>query len=421
MKKFIGKHYRILRGYVQSAIYNYRYQSTPIKLLILDDFFPNPVSGFRQTEFNHYFQAFNKTIVMTSGAGLLIVNEKRKISQFIFNYEQAFPKRTVARFYPQKKPFAKVCYTIFLNNAFNFLPYIEAHQLDFVFCLYPGGGFNLERSETDAKLRAVCSSPFFKGVIVTQKNAYDYLLDNNFCTNDQICFIFGGILPIHHYPITPNRPYFGFSKQTLDICFMANKYMAGGIDKGFDVFIGVAKKFETTATIRFHVIGPYGNEDIEGGGDVPTNLKFHGTKLTAELNPLFDKMDIIVSPNRAFVLDKGAFDGFPTGSCVEAALKGVALFITDPLNLNTVYDNEENIELIEPSVDFIAAKIKYYYQNPEQLRTLAVKGQAKTRFLFSNDIQLTQRVAFLQKKLGITVAEDSFMPELPKSLKLLES
>jgi glycosyltransferase involved in cell wall biosynthesis len=365
----------------------------------LDDFFPNPVSSFRFTEFNHYFHQFDKVGILTTGNALLVVNEKKKIGEFIAEYNQAFPLRNVAAFDKHKKPFARVCYMVFLNNAYNFLPYVEAHALDFVFCLYPGGGFNLDTPETNEKLKAVCSSPYFKGVIVTQKNASNYLLDNHFCTEDKICYIFGGILAIHQYAIASEKPHFGINKPTLDICFMANKYMKGGIDKGFDVFAGVAKAFDTEGSlIRFHVVGPYSNEDIEG--KIPSNIQFHGVKLTAELNPFFEAMDIILSPNRAGVLQRGAFDGFPTGSCVEAALKGVAMFITDPLQLNTVYENGKHIEIIDPSVKSIVSKIKGYLNNPEALQTLALNGQKHTRYLFSNDIQLSERVAFLNEKIG---------------------
>ena len=423
MRQLLGKQYRILRGRLQAIAYNWHNKATKYDLLILDDFFPNPVSSFRFTEFNHYFHQFDKVGILTTGNALLVVNEKKKIGEFVREYNAAFPLRNVSTFDKHKKPFAKVCYTVFLNNVYNFLPYIEAHALDFVFCLYPGGGFNLDTPETNEKLKAVCASPYFKGVIVTQKNACDYLLDNHFCTEDKICYIFGGILAIHQYAVAPNKPHFGIDKPTLDICFMANKYMKGGIDKGFDVFAGVAKAFDTegssdfgfgisdvgevlpTSDIRhpksnicFHVVGPYSNEDIEG--ITPSNIQFHGVKLTAELNPFFEKMDIILSPNRADVLQKGAFDGFPTGSCVEAALKGVAMFITDPLQLNTVYDDGKHIEIIDPSVSSIVPKIQYYLNHPEALHTLARDGQKHTRYLFSNDIQLSQRVAFLNEKIG---------------------
>ena len=399
MRQFLGKYYRILRGYLEAMAYNWRNKTTKYDLLILDDFFPNPVSSFRFTEFNHYFHQFEKVGILTTGGALLVVNEPKKIREFVKEYNAAYPLRNVSTFDKHKKPFAKVCYTVFLNNAYNFLPYIETHALDFVFCLYPGSGFNLDTTETNEKLKAVCASPYFKGVIVTQKNTVDYLLDNHFCTEDKICYIFGGILAINQYPIAENKPHFGINKPTLDICFMANKYMKGGIDKGFDVFVAVAEAFDTEGSlIRFHVVGPYTHKDVEGA--MPSNIQFHGVKLTAELNDFFENMDILLSPNRAGVLSKGAFDGFPTGSCVEASLKGVAMFITDPLHLNTVYENGKHLEIIDPSVKSIVPKIEDYLNHPQNLRDLALNGQKQTRYLFSNDIQLSERVAFLNEKIG---------------------
>jgi hypothetical protein len=396
MRQFLGKKYRSLRGWLHSKYYNVKHKSAQFDLLILDDFFPNPVSGFRFTEFNQYFIEF-KTVCLTTGGAMTLVNEKKSVRYFLNTYKKAFPMRTATLFDSKKEPLSKVCYTVFLNNAYQFLPYIEAHQLDFVFCLYPGGGFNLNEEETDKKLSTITQSPYFQGVIVTQKNSYNYLLNKKFCSEDKICHIFGGIIPINQYPKTENRAYYGFQKPTLDICFMANKYMAGGIDKGFDVFTGVAKHFSAVKNIRFHVIGSFSKDDVSDFD--AQNITFHGAKLTAELNPFFDAIDIILSPNRASVLNKGAFDGFPTGSCVEASLKGVAMFVTDPLELNTVYQNGENIEIIEPSVDTISEKIAYYFEAPDALRELATKGQTRTRFLFSNEIQLNKRVAFLREKL----------------------
>lgn len=398
MRSFLSNKYKQIKGFFDAYFYNAQNKSAQYQLVILDDFFPNPVSSFRFTEFNHYFREFDKAIVLTTGGALSIINERKSIGQFIRQYKQNFKKQAVTTFNINKKPFAKACYTMFLNNAYSFLPYIDKHKLPFVFCLYPGGGFNLNTPETDKKLKAVCQSPYFKGVIVTQQVTYDYLLDKKFCTESKIRFIFGGILAVNHYPIAENRAHYSYSKNTLDVCFMANKYMLGGVDKGFDVFAGVAKSFVSNPNMRFHVIGSFSKHDVTDYD--AANIQFHGMKLTAELNPFFESMDIILSPNRPFILSKGAFDGFPTGSCVEASLKGVAMFITDPLSLNTVYEDGVEIEIIEPSVEEVVSKIQYYVANPDKLRDLALTGQTRTRFLFSDDIQLTRRVEFLQEKLS---------------------
>ena len=400
MRSFFSKTYRNLKGFIEATRYNAQKPTPQYHLAIFDDFFPNPVSSFRYVEFNHYFREFEESVVLTTGGALSIINEKKSIKQFIKGYKQSHANNNVTAFNTHKKPFAKAAYTVFLNNAYNFLPYFEKHQLNFVFCLYPGGGFNLNTEGADMKLKTVCQSPYFKGVIVTQQVTHDYLLDKKFCSDSQICNIFGGIIAINHYPLTPNRVYFSAAKKTLDICFMANKYMVGGIDKGFDVFAGAAKQLAHIKDIRFHVVGPFDKADITDYD--AHNITFHGVKLTAELNPFFEKMDIIVSPNRPFVLSKGAFDGFPTGSCVEAALKGVAMFITDPLSMNTVYEEGKEIIIIEPSVDDVVEKIQYYHAHPEALRQLALNGQERTRYLFDDAIQLRQRVAFLEEKLSIS-------------------
>jgi hypothetical protein len=179
---------------------------------------------------------------------------------------------------------------------------------------------------------------------------------------------------------------------------MANKYIKGGIDKGFDVFAEVARLFVSQSNIRFHVIGPYGSSDVETYD--AHNIVFHGWKLTEALNAFFDQMDIILSPNRPFILSPGAFDGFPTGCCVEASIKGVAMFVSDPLDLNTEYRDGEEIEIIQPSADGIVSKIQYYQKHPERLRQLAINGQARTRILYSVATQLDSRAQFINEKLN---------------------
>jgi glycosyltransferase involved in cell wall biosynthesis len=397
MLSFLKKQYRFWRGYAEALWFNYKNRQAKYDLLILDDFFPNPVSAFRYVEFSYYFKNMGKVIVQTSGQSLQLMNELRPIQHFIKAYQTAYPDYAVTPFNAFKKPFAKTGYLVFLNNAYAFLPYIEKHRLDFVFCLYPGGGFNLNNEETDRKLRAVCGSPYFKGVIVSQRVTHDYLRQNHYCREDQILHVFGVVTPMQNYTLPKSRTYFGLGKETLDICFMANKYMKGGFDKGFDVFAEVADKLKSHPHIRFHVVGPYSWEDAPLYDT--RHVQYYGIKSTTELNSFFEGMDIILSPNRAFVLHGGAFDGFPTASCTEGALKGVAIFTADPLQLNTQFHDGEEIEIIGTDVVEIVSKIKYYEKNPEALRDLALSGRERVKILYSENAQLIPRTQFLKNKL----------------------
>jgi hypothetical protein len=266
--------------------------------------------------------------------------------------------------------------------------------------LYPGGGFKLNDPTSDHKLKTVCASPLFKGMMMNQKIIRDYVLQNGFCQDNEAQLIFGGLLPIDKYPIAPHRSYFGFNKKVLDVCFMANKYMEGGLDKGFDVFAGAVEHFADDKRVQFHVVGGHTKADVSD--ELAKSILFHGSKTTTELNAFFETIDVMVSPNRAFVLDKGAFDGFPTGCCVEASLKGVAMIVSDPLSMNLNYYQEgTEIDIITPSVSDAIARLNHYLQHPEALRSLALAGQERSRVIFSEAYQLQPRMAFLEEKLGV--------------------
>lgn len=57
---------------------------------------------------------------------------------------------------------AGLVYMNFLNNAHQYLPALQQHHIPFVLTLYPGGGFDLDEPESDAKLAAVLASPCCK-------------------------------------------------------------------------------------------------------------------------------------------------------------------------------------------------------------------------------------------------------------------
>lgn len=130
---------------------------------------------------------------------------------------------------------ADLFYTLFLNNAFGFLPVIEQSGLPFVFTLYPGGGFQLGQPESDAKLRAVCALPNLRKIITTQNVTQRYLIENNFCPASKTEFIYGGVLPSNALQATTTeRTRYQVGKSSFDICFVAAKYMPQGRDRVSD-------------------------------------------------------------------------------------------------------------------------------------------------------------------------------------------
>jgi glycosyltransferase involved in cell wall biosynthesis len=295
---------------------------------------------------------------------------------------------------------ARLIYTIFINNAFNFLSFAEACGAPMVFTLYPGGGFMLNNPVSDQKLRRVFSSKSFQSVIVTQPITRDYLLSGGFCPPEKVHYINGCVMPEVMFapPVCPKR-LFGVDKGTIDICFVANKYMPGGMDKGYDVFLAVARRLAAhRKEVRFHIVGPFDETDGDLS-EIRDRVQFHGYMQTEELRKFYRQMDIILSPNAPFMLAPGGFDGFPTGCCIDAALCGVAVFCTDQLNLNTDFRSGDEIVLITRNADEVSELVDSYCQDHEKLYQLAAKGNEAFRRMFSPEVQLASRFAILDQVL----------------------
>jgi len=106
-----------------------------------------------------------------------------------------------------------------------------------------------------------------------------------------------------------------------------------------------------------------------------------------------------VSPDIPFALSDGAFDGFPTGSCVEAGLRKVAVFCTDELKLNNHFTDNEEIVIIPHDCDGIVKIIEAYYNAPDKLRSIGEKGAAKLQEVFSYENQILPRIKILENEI----------------------
>lgn len=353
--------------------------------VILDDYFPNLLTGFRIAEFNYYLEADPRCQVYSSDRGF---------RTHLAAYQERFPHLApqVARWHPFRYMPGELAYLVFLHNAHSFLPMVERRRLPFVFTLYPGGGFRLEDNWSDWMLRRVCQSPCFRKVIVTQTISRDYLLDGQYCRPDQIEMIYGGVFPsdVFSAESLPKQRY-GIDKETLDLCFVAHKYMPQGIDKGYDVFLEVARLLIREAPkVRFHVIGGFGPDEIDVS-DLEERITFHGSLYRDDCRRLYAGMDLILSPNVPFRLFPGSFDGFPTGCCIEAGLSGVAVFCTDPLGSNIAFKDGEEIVIIPREPHAIADVVASYLQQPARLYALAMSGQQAFARVFDLEAQMAPR------------------------------
>jgi glycosyltransferase involved in cell wall biosynthesis len=366
--------------------------------VVLDDIFPHPLSAFRVTEYNRYLRHFAAAEIHSSGTAIRQLDSRRSFRAVRAEYELRYPefRGRVRKYHQLRKLTNALAYTIFLGNACRFLPFLERDRNPLVFTLYPGGGFALEDPVSDAMLRRVCSYSRLQKIIVTQRNTREYLLSKGFCTSSDIEFIYGGAFPSDRLPTTcEHRRFFGDAKPTLDICFVAHKYIPLGRDKGYDVFVRTAERLSRRFdNIAFHVVGPYDETDIDVSA-LRGKIRFYGSQDTSFFWNFYSEMDIILSPNAPFLRSPGMFDGFPTGACMEAGMSGVAVFCSDDLNLNVAFREGEEIAIVSRDSDAICDVIAHYYCDPAALHRLQIAGQRAFRTAFDVETQMSRRVDLL--------------------------
>ena len=117
---------------------------------------------------------------------------------------------------------------------------------------------------------------------------------------------------------------------------------------------------------------------------------------TSELQAFFLGQDVIVSPSRRHATSGTEFDGFPTGSCVEAALCGAAVLSSDELDQNRFYRRNEEILVCPPEAEAIASTLEPVVRDPARLAALAEAGRQRTISLYGAAAQLLPRTRVLR-------------------------
>ncbi len=395
-------------------------RSKSVELLIFDDTFPSKRSPFRYTEYVHYLHFFDNITIACTGTCLapLLEESLEDLHRNFTETQTAFADK-VSIYNPQDVYSAKLIYVTFLGNAINHDKDIANNP--YIINLYSGGSLRFDDEHTDAALHKYLSSPMLRKVIVTQQPVKDYLLEKGFCSEDKIEFIFGNVTPqdVLEKEIEHKR-YFGKDKKTLDICFVAHRYMPKAEDKGYDIFIDVAKELcKKYDNIHFHIVGPFDGSVIDVS-DIQDKFHFYGIQSTKWFAKFYEDKDIILSPNKPFVISPGAFDGFPTASVAEAGLHGVAMFATDPLavNGNRFIDGDEII-IIKPELSDITNKIEEIIQAPFALSHIAKNGRKKIQELYSFENQVVARRNIITNELQKLKLEESYYAEYElKSLGL---
>ena len=213
-------------------------------------------------------------------------------------------------------------------------------------------------------------------------------------------FIYGGVFDSRvGFDFARDKHLFGTHKDTFDLCFVAHRYGNDMAQKGYDQFVEVALHLAATdRRLRFHVVGDYRPDDVQLG-DAASLFTFYGRQPSAFFAEFYSRMDIILSANQPAGLEGGAFDGFPTGACMEAGFRGVLNCITDPLRLNVAFENERNILLIDRDAVDTSKRLAALFADPERLYELARANCDRFREVFDVDRQLWARTKLITDEL----------------------
>jgi glycosyltransferase involved in cell wall biosynthesis len=370
-------------------------------LLILDGQFPQMQPfGFRNTEFNQYLEKVPGASFVTIPSGLKWdkYNVGCKYERFLKNfngYLESFPqfKDKISYLNIKDKYCSKLAYSLFLNETYAVLPFLERNKIPFIFTLYPGGGFFVEDRNSDEKIKRIVSSKYFRKVIVTQNYTKKYLIDNNLCSKDKIEFIYTCYSQFSKKDILLKKKY-PYDKESFDICFVAFKYMIGGLNKGYDLFLKSATILsEIIPEARFHIVGNWEVSEIDMSG-LSNKFSFYGNKHQDFFPEFYSNMDIFLSPNRPFVY-LNQFDGFPLGA--DAGCCGTALFVSDELNMNIHFKKDRDIVIIPLNVEGIVSKVMEYYNDLERLYLLSRACQEKCLKLFDYSFLSDRKIKLFNK------------------------
>lgn len=373
------------------------------RLVVLDNYFPNLLTGFRVAEYNAYLAAWPDAIVLST---------LPEFDEHHAAYAALYPQfaHRVQRFAPEKLAGCGLAYINFIDNVDTFLPHLRKAGLPFVMTLYPGGGFGIGYATSDARLRRALASPLLQGVITTQPITTEYL--GEFARERGLpppsTHEIPGVVanPMYFDPAeTAHGAYFGEGKEHLDICFVAEKYIARGVNKGYPEFVSAMHALRELKRVRIHVVGSFepGDVDVSALGD---QIRFHGRLETSQLRRFFRDMDLSIGLALPNVLHPGNFDGFPLGCSVESSLCGTVVMASDVLGQNPGYVDGESMLIVQPRASDLTARLADLLSSPARIGQVGRAGQAVTRRLYAPQAQIAPRMAVLAdcaQRLGITL------------------
>jgi glycosyltransferase involved in cell wall biosynthesis len=366
--------------------------SSGVKLVLVDDIFPNLIASSRVAEYNACLERLPAARVLSSAPDFA-----EQHAAYGLLYPQLAPR--VLPVDASALIGCDLAHVNLLDNADRFLPRFEQHAIAFALTLYPGGGFGIGAPDSEAKLKRVLSSPLLKLLITTEPITTDYVRE--FAASRRLSLprlqeIRGVVIDPLYFSeeAAAHASWFGRGKTTLDICFVAEKCMPLGVNTGYPEFIAAAQALSDVPHIRWHVVGGFTPQDIDVRA-LGQRIRFHGRLEAPKLRALFSRMDLCISLSRPGSLQNGNFDGFPIASAVEASLCGVAVLASDILSQNPGYVDGESVLLVDLRVKEIERQVRALLAAPERIGAIACAGQALSRRLYASERQIAPRIAAL--------------------------
>lgn len=373
-----------------------------LSVLIIDDLLPSPLFPWRNYEFDELIKEIPQTSVVCDLNIFRFYSRNKTFEENLIDLGVDYP--SLAKQCKKLRLFqnsnVSLVYMLFFHNVSRYFAHFERHKMHFAFTLYPGGGFVIGNNQINERLKQICKSSYFKGLVVNQPFLYDYLIQNKIVEANKIHLISGVPLKTDNY--SPSEIHERkFQNQIIEIVFIANKYMVQGFDKGFDLFQMIAQQLlKSTNSLTFHVIGGFSENDLIFP-QLNEFFIFHGQLHESKMGEVFSKTQICISPNRRNALAEGAFDGFPLASSVTAGLYNNLLLLTDPLNQSQEVGLIDGEDFIKISLDLfdVDAILKNIIADRNKMKQIAFAGKNKLQYLYGKENQISPRIKFIKSIL----------------------
>lgn len=369
-------------------------------ILIVDNVFPSFYSPFRTEEFMNYFKEF-KNVYCLSTWKAIPKEDPNTGAELVEKFEQRCPEYKGRIINIEDKDYIdkiknlknKLAVLTLLENVTEQLEFLENNKIPFIVTLYPGGGFSLNSDGVKNNLKKICSSKFFRKVIVNNIEIEKYLLDNELCNKKQIKRIKGMVTPKEMFKVRNRcKKHYMENKNTLDICFADYEYFSNDRDDGFKIFVEAAKLLKNYENIKFHIVGKRTPDDFDIR-DIRKNMEFYGVKIPEWFIKFYKNIDIVVSPNKVYDLS----ENIPNDLCTQAMLNQVLVMCTDTKNTSTEFIDNKHYIKIEAQAEDLAKKIERLYKSPRDIIEISKNGQKKANKDYNYETQMFPRYNLIRK------------------------